>query len=437
MRRTLVWHRGDLRVHDHAALDAAVHAADALAGVVILDPANQDTTSPRRRALFCRNVAALRRAYHARGGELIVRTGRPWDALPALVRELDCAAVHALRSYSPYGVQRDTRTADALLRDGGCPLFLHDGSYVQSPGSVLTRDGRPFSVFGPWFRRWSELSVAAPLDPPSSLRALPLPERFPAGRIPEPSTGVPLPAPGEAAALRRLDEFVAARLDTYAERRDRLDGSGGSCLSIDLTVGTLSARVAYHRVAARGNAGARKWIAELAWRDFMADLLLHRPFMVGEPLNPKFGAFPWNDDEAVFSAWRDGLTGIPVVDAAMRELRVTGWISGRARMVAAQFLTKQLRVDWRRGEQLFRHWLLDGDAASNVGNWQWAAGLGVDNAPWFRVFNPVTQGRQHDPGGEWLRRWVPECGGDPRPMAHAIVDPADARRDYLATVEAL
>jgi deoxyribodipyrimidine photo-lyase len=436
MKRVLVWHRGDLRVHDHAALDAAVHSAATLAGVVVLDPANQDTTSPRRRALFCRNVGALRREYQARGGELIVRVGKPWDVLPALSRELACDAVHALRSWSPYGLHRDDRTATALLQEG-CPLFLHDGSYVQAPGSVLTRSGQPFSVYGPWFRRWSELPVAASLEPPPELRSMSLPASFSPGRIPEQFTGIPLPAPGEAAALRRLEEFAVQRLDSYADRRDRLDGSGGACLSIDFTLGTLSPRVAYHRIAARGNAGARKWIAELAWRDFLADLLLHRPFMLTAPLDPKFATFPWNDDDAVFGAWRDGLTGIPVVDAAMRQLRVTGWISGRARMVAAQFLTKQLRVDWRRGEQLFRHWLLDGDAASNVGNWQWAAGLGVDNAPWFRVFNPVTQGREHDPDGEWLRRWVPESGGDPRPMTHAIVDPVQARRDYLAAVEAL
>jgi deoxyribodipyrimidine photo-lyase len=436
MTHALVWHRGDLRLHDHPALDAAMGRADALAGVVVLDPANQDTTSPRRRALFCRNVDALRRSYQSRGGELIVRVGEPWRVLPQLARELACGAVHALRSYSPYGVHRDERTGVALL-DEGCTLSLHDGIYVHAPGTVLTRDGRPFSVYGPWFRRWSEMDVAAPLDPPAAIRALPLPSDFPVGRVPEPFTGVPLPAPGEDAALRRLDDFVTHRLDAYAERRDLLDGSGGACVSVDLAVGTLSARVAYHRVAARGNASAGKWVAELAWRDFMADLLFHRPTLATAPLNPKFNAFPWNDDDATFNAWRDGLTGVPVIDAAMRQLRVTGWISGRARMVAAQFLAKHLRIDWRRGEQLFRHLLLDGDAASNIGNWQWAAGLGVDNAPWFRVFNPVTQGREHDPHGEWLRRWVPECGGDPRPMAHAIVDPAVARRDYLAAVEAL
>jgi deoxyribodipyrimidine photo-lyase len=436
MRRALVWHRGDLRTHDHAALVAAAEFADAAVGVVILDPGNLDTTSVRRRALFCRNVSALRRAYRELGSELVVRPGVPAEVLPALARELGIGAVHALRSTTPYGLYRDTRATEALLRDG-CPLFLHDGVHVHAPGSVLTRAGRPFSVFGPWHRRWSEIDVPAPLEAPHRLQPVPLPAGFDAGRVPEPYTGIPLPAPGEAAALRRLEEFVSRHIDDYAVRRDRLDGSGGARISIDLAVGTLSARVAYHRVAARGGAGPAAWIRQLAWRDFMADLLFHRPQMMTAPFDPKFAAFPWSDDDHAFTAWRDGLTGVPVVDAAMRQLRLTGWISGRARMVAAQFLAKHLRIDWRRGEQVFRHWLLDGDAASNVGNWQWAAGLGVDNAPWFRIFNPETQGREHDPDGEWLRRWVPESGGDPRLLRSAIVDLSQARREYLSAMEAM
>jgi deoxyribodipyrimidine photo-lyase len=169
----------------------------------------------------------------------------------------------------------------------------------------------------------------------------------------------------------------------------------------------------------------------------MADLLWHRPHLIDQPFDARYSALEWNQDERAFAAWRDGETGIPVSDAAMRELRATGWIGNRARMVAAQFLTRLLRVDWRLGERVFRDWLLDGDVASNIGNWQWAAGLGIDNAPYFRVFNPVAQGRQHDPDGSWLRRWVPECDGDPHPLPNAIVDPAEARRDYLAVMESL
>jgi deoxyribodipyrimidine photo-lyase len=254
--------------------------------------------------------------------------------------------------------------------------------------------------------------------------------------VPVEESDVALPEAGEAAALRRLDAFIEERLAGYADRRSTLDGAGGSRLSIDFTLGTLSARLARERISARGE-GPRKWLGELAWRDFLADALWHRPQMIDEPFDTKWRSFPWTDDNAGFEAWRDGRTGIPVVDAAMRELRQTGWISNRARMVAAQFLCKHLRVDWRRGQRVFKDWLLDGDTASNVGNWQWCAGLGIDNAPYFRVFNPVTQGREHDPGGAWLRRWVPESDGDPAPLGHAIVDLAEARREYLAAAESV
>ncbi|HSJ09615.1 MAG TPA: FAD-binding domain-containing protein, partial [Longimicrobiales bacterium] len=287
--------------------------------------------------------------------------------------------------------------------------------------------------YGAFARRWWELAVPEPLPAPPSLRA---PSSLPeAGVIPHETSDVPLPKAGEDAALARLETFVGEKLDDYATRRDRLDGSGLSRLSIDFTLGTLSPRVAFHRVSAHGGDGAKKWLAELLWRDFLADLLAQRPWLATRAFDARFDALQWSDDEAAFAAWRDGRTGIPAVDAAMRQLNATGWISNRARMIAAQFLTKHLRIHWAKGEAVFRHMLLDGDAASNIGNWQWAAGLGVDNAPYFRVFNPVTQAGQHDPDGRWLEQWVPECGGDPRPMAGAIVDLAEARRDYLEWVK--
>jgi deoxyribodipyrimidine photo-lyase len=432
----LVWHRGDLRTHDHEALAAAAQTGSPVAGVVVFDASVLERTSPRRRALFSENVSALRASYETLGSRLIVRRGAPWRELPALASVLGTEAVHALRSHTPYGVHRDERTEEALIR-GGVPLLWYAGLHVHEPGRVLTRVGQPYSVYTPFFRRWSELTVPAPLEPPSRLRAPALDAAFDAGTIPTEPSDVPLPVAGESAALDRLDVFVEERLDDYLEARDRLGGRGTSRLSIDLTIGTLSPRVAFHRVSARRGASAAKWIAELAWRDFMADLLAHRPWLAERPMDARFTRLTWADDEAAFQAWRDGRTGIPVVDAGMRQLRAEGWIGGRARMVVAQFLTKHLRIDWRRGEAVFRHWLLDGDAASNIGNWQWAAGLGVDNAPWFRVFNPVTQGREHDPDGTWLREWVPESEGDPRPLPNAIVDLAEARRDYLDAMEAL
>jgi len=291
-------------------------------------------------------------------------------------------------------------------------------------------------VFGAYFRIWRDAACPEPLDPPVRLASFAAAGLEP-GEIPPQQSDVALPAAGEAAALAALRAFVEQRAAGYADSRDRLDGRGGSCLSVYLNVGALSARAAAAALWDRRGTGPQKWLAELAWRDFLADLLYHRPEPVAHPFHPLWDHFPWDDRQADFAAWRDGRTGIPAVDAAMRQLRATGWISNRARMLAAQFLTKHLRIDWRHGERVFYDWLLDADRASNTGNWQWAAGLGIDNVPYFRVFNPVAQAEQHDPYGSWLKRWVPECGGDPRPLASAIVDPARARREYLATVEAL
>jgi deoxyribodipyrimidine photo-lyase len=184
-------------------------------------------------------------------------------------------------------------------------------------------------------------------------------------------------------------------------------------------------------------AGAEKWLIELCWRDFSGDLLWHHPHMAEQAFDPRWDGLPWRDDEALFDAWLHGRTGIPVVDACMRELRATRFVSNRARMVCAQFAVKLALLPWRRCERAFRDLLLDGDTASNLQGWQWAAGLGVDAAPYFRVFNMATQARTHDPDGAWLRCWVPECGGEPAPYGAPVLDPAAARRRYLGVAVAI
>jgi deoxyribodipyrimidine photo-lyase len=430
----IVWHRGDLRTHDHPALTAALEHGPVL-GVVVLDPRILGSTSPRRRALFHRNVRALRRTYQDRGGILVARHGEPAEELVALADALQAVdRVHALASFTPYGVHRDARAVDALA-EIGLPIRWHDGLYVHSPGTVRTRQDEFYSVFSPFFRRWRSMGTPDPLASPDRIPPPDLDAGFDPGDIADHDTDVDLPTPGEDAALEALERFVADGLADYGRRRDRLDGSGTSHLSVYLTLGVLSARTAVARAEAAGP-GAGKWISEVAWRDFLADLLYHRPDLLEEPFQPRWSELDWPGDDDAFEAWREGRTGIPAVDAAMRQLRETGWISNRARMIAAQFLSKNLRVDWRRGEQVFKDWLLDGDTANNVGNWQWAAGLGVDNAPYFRVMNPVTQAKKHDPEGKWLRRWAPDSDGDPAPR-DAIADPKASRAAYIGAAEAV
>ena len=434
----LVWHRGDLRTHDHPALSAA--ATGPTLGVVVLDPHILDATTPRRRALFRRSVRALRASYEDRGGVLVVRYGEPAEELTALVDALESVErVHAIASYTPYGLHRDAAVVEAL-REAGLGVRWHDGAYVHSPGTVRTADDSFYSVFSPFHRRWRSLGTPDPAAAPDRIEPPELDPGFDPGDIGDVEPGLDLPEPGERAALDALERFVTGGLASYAERRDRLDGSGTSRLSPYITMGVLSARTAAIRVEAAGHGsgggGAAKWLAELAWRDFMADLLYHRPDLLDAPFQPRWSAMDWSGSDADFEAWRDGRTGIPAVDAAMRQLRETGWISNRARMVAAQFLTKNLRVDWRRGEVLFKDWLLDGDTASNVGNWQWAAGLGIDNAPYFRVMNPVSQAGKHDPDGRWLERWAPDSDGDPA-ARDPIADPKASRKAYLEAAKAV
>ena len=413
----LVWHRGDLRLKDHPALLQALPQGP-LVGLVVLDP-NNLRTSPRRRAWFLENVRALRAAYRERGGALWVVAGLPWERVPEVARRLKAKAVYALKSYTPYGRYRDARTEAAL----GVPLHLLPAPHLIPPDLP-----RAYRVYTPFSRNFQGL------DPP-----LPAPEALPKaleeGEIPKEDPGLPLPEPGERAARARLRAFLEAKLPRYPLERDRLDGERGSRLSPYFALGVLSPREAAWEALRRGDEGARKWVAELLWRDFSYHLLYHFPEMAQRALDARFEALPWTEDEELFQAWYLGKTGVPLVDAAMRELQATGFLSNRARMAVAQFAVKYLLLPWQKAEEAFRHLLLDGDRAVNLQGWQWAGGLGVDAAPYFRVFNLVEQGRRHDPDGAWLRRFAPEYPSyEPK---DPVVDLGEARRRYLALAKGL
>jgi deoxyribodipyrimidine photo-lyase len=431
-RPAIVWFRRDLRLHDHPALAAAVARHPTVVPLYVLDDALLEGRwpSPNRRWYLLGALRDLDASLRARGGRLVVRRGRPADIVPALAASLGAEDVYVSRDHAPYGRARDRTVADRLAGVGGT-LHARPGTYVHEPDAVLTRDGRPFTVFSPFRRAWEARAVRDPLPAPDRI-ALPamltdgtaldpgsIPDGASIGAVPTADPAL-LPAPGETAARRRMDAWIemgAAGIDGYADRRDRLDRDGTSHLSADLRWGTLSATELLVRASGSGR-GASAFRAELCWREFYGQVLWHRPAVRTTPFDPRMAAMPWRDDESGVAAWIAGRTGVPVVDAAMRQLVAAGWMPNRARMIVASFLTKDLLVDWRVGERHFMEHLIDGDLASNNGGWQWTASTGTDAQPWFRVFNPVTQGRRFDPNGDYVRRWVPELRPVPDELVH-------------------
>jgi deoxyribodipyrimidine photo-lyase len=405
-RTALVWFRRDLRVHDHPALTAAHREADRVVPVFVLDPRLLDAgrfPSANRAWFLLESLRELRGALRERGGELFVREGRPEAVLPALAAETGAETIHFASDVSPFAMARDRRVQAAM---GDVAVRRHPGNFVADVGAPRTADGRPYSVFSPFWRRWEELPRR---DVHGAPRALTVPSGLAAGAIPraEPEAGDPFP-PGEAAARERLRRWLDGPVDAYRERHDRLAG-GTSQLSPYLHFGCVSARETEERARRHGGPGAAAFVRQLAWRDFYAHVLLAHPGNARHAHKPEFDELTWSDDAEAFDAWREGRTGFPVVDAGMRELRRRGWMHNRARLITASFLTKDLHLDWRLGEAHFMRHLLCGDEAQNNGNWQWITSIGVDPQPYYRrMYNPMLQQRRHDPDGEYVRRWCPE-----------------------------
>ncbi|QCU78204.1 deoxyribodipyrimidine photo-lyase [Citricoccus sp. SGAir0253] len=475
---TVLWFRDDLRVTDHPALVAA-REAGAVVGLWIREERDAEGRGPRplggaARWWAHRSLEALAAGLDGLGIPLLFAAGPAARVLPAVAEGLGATAVRWSRRYAPASRALDEALKDAL-RGAGLEVHSHPGSLLVEPWEVATGSGSHYRVFTPFWKAAAELPVGAPLAAPAQQD----PDRDApglGGRITElEEAGVVLPLaglglldgtgtgsgataaadtprwweetiarhwePGCAAAEAALDE-VAGTVDGYADGRDRpADEHGTSRLSPRLRFGELSPRQLVHavttdpRTAAPDHEGRRAWVRQLYWREFSWHLTYHCPPLEREPLRPEFRSFPWEPDDGALRAWQRGRTGVPLVDAGLRQLWQSGWMHNRVRLVVGSFLAKNLLHPWWDGEQWFWDTLVDADEANNPVSWQWVAGCGADAAPYFRVFNPETQRERFDPDGAYVRRWLPEAleplSGYPEP----IVDLKQSRRHALDAYE--
>ncbi len=422
------WFRRDLRVADNTALSAAARDGDRVVPVFILDDhyARDPSVGPARFRFLRTSLEELEHDLARIGGRLILRRGPAARALPALLDETGAGAVYANAEIGPYPQKRDAEAAAAVEAAGG-RFRSFDDALLVAPDAIATNAGDPYTIFTPFSKKWMAAEKRGPCPPPATLATPPLPgvalSKIEAWRNlpPDPAS----PRGGAAAAQTLLGRFVAAAAPRYAEDRDRPDREGTSRLSPHLHFGTISPRTvraaaedAWRQAAPADRDPIRRYILELAWREFYHHVLFHFPRVATESFRPEFERLAWKDSPGALDAWKRGRTGYPFVDAAMRELETTHWMHNRARMVAASFLTKDLHVHWKEGERWFEHELADADLANNNGGWQWVAGTGTDAAPYFRIFHPVLQSRKLDPEGRYIRRFVPELARAPLEKIH-------------------
>jgi len=413
------WHRRDLRIADHPGLFHA--AARGLPVVPVYVRSTWKTrhawTGPNRQQFLCGSLASLARNLETLGGRLIIRSGDAVEELEKLIAGCGAVALHFHRDPDPFG-RAVERRVEAMCRRLGVECVPHDDVALHPPGEVLTQGGMPYKVYTPYSRNWLSLGKPAPIGKPGNLRtpafipSLPLPTPADWGLAPSSATVV---EPGERAARQRLEAAISGIIQAYDQRRDLPAADATSRLSQDLRFGLLSIRTVYAaamkaraKADVAGRAGIDVFIRELAWREFYFAILHHFPNVLDEEFNPDWRGLPWEAPGGKFELWKDGRTGFPLVDAGMRQLRETGFMHNRLRMITAMFLTKDLHHDWKLGESWFMQNLVDGEIAANNGGWQWSAGTGADAAPYFRIQNPWSQSARHDPDGSYIRRWVPE-----------------------------
>lgn len=441
----IVLFRRDLRLADNAALSEACHAHRRVIPVYIHDrSAKQGKQGSASRWWLHHSLARLQRRLAAAGPGLNLYQGATLPVLLGLARREGAVAVYWNRRYEPADIIADTELT-AALQAQGMEVHGYPGALWIEPAALVSQEGRPYKVFTPFWRRLhSQIEVRAPLPVPTMAQAPELPDSVPLQTLGlRPRIGWDggfheTWKPGEDGALSALAEFGDASVKGYAAERDFPGRRGTSRLSPHLHFGEITPRQVHYALETRTRVGglpadAGAFLRQLGWREFAHHLLHHFPHTPTRNFNPRFDRFRWaKRDEGVLRRWQKGRTGIPLVDAGMRELWHTGWMHNRVRMVVASFLTKNLLHHWSHGADWFWDTLVDADLANNTLGWQWVAGSGADAAPYFRVFNPVTQARNFDPDGEYLRRWLPELAGLPLETLHEPWrDPAALRRsDY-------
>ena len=422
---SIVWFRNDLRLADNPALQAAVQRGGPIVQVFIHASDEETPWTPGGATRWWRHQSLrdLENALRERGSRLVLRRGPALDTLRALIFETGAGAVFWNRRYEPAVIARDARVKESL-RNEGIKGESFNAALLHEPWMIKNKSDRPFQVFTPfWKHCLNETDPAKPLPTPGKISA---PAKWPKSLAldelelePKIKWAEGMRAawsPGEAGAADQLEKFLTAAFANYSVDRNRPDLTGTSRLSPHLHFGEISPRQIWHAI--REHAEGQKisktvwrssqFLAEIGWREFAHHLLFNFPHTPTEPLRADFKKFPWHSDAALLKAWQKGRTGYPIVDAGMRELWTTGWMHNRVRMIVASFLVKDLLIDWREGARWFWDTLVDADLAQNTSGWQWTAGCGADAAPYFRVFNPMSQGEKFDPRGDYVRRWCPE-----------------------------
>ncbi|MEO8610864.1 MAG: deoxyribodipyrimidine photo-lyase [Chloroflexota bacterium] len=444
------WFRRDLRLHDNLALQAASESGAPVIPLFIFDPdlLHGKNSSPARTKFLLKALESLDATLRRQGSALLIRHGDPHEILPQIAAETAASALYFNRDYTPYALHRDV----AVTQNLSIPVHTYDDAVLLAPGEVLKPDGKPFVVFTPFKKRWLTIPKMSVVDVPKPDSFVKLGEYSSLAFEPIPSLAdlgfaltIDVPDASESEAARRLEAFISGRGKDYATRRNDLAFEPGddtipgtSFLSPYLRFGMLSPRQAYWAAREAYQTGRNDseresletWVSELVWREFYVHILYHFPHVLKRNFRDNYEHVEWRHAPDELQAWKDGQTGYPIVDAAMRQLQAMGWMPNRARMIVASFLCKDLLIHWQEGERHFMRWLIDGDLAANNGGWQWTAGTGTDAQPYFRIFNPVSQSQKFDSDGIYIRRWIPELRDVPTKLIHAPWEMSTPPADY-------